>query len=169
MLSTYVGYFTGKQCWYDSSGAFFKWLRHLRKSTKDLRHLKIEELSGSCQETIITCHMHAGWWVKNMNNKLKVETRWQKWNLTLWFKTSVARKGDTWHTHDFDTVALGATSKGQVSHSVVKNGKRQHKLPQWGNEEQEVRNKIWSKYLNIKPTRALSLLQLQPKEIQELA
>lgn len=99
MLSTYVGYFTGKQCWYDSSGAFLKWLRHLRKSTKDLRHLKIEELSGSCQETIITCHMHAGWWVKNMNNKLKVETRWQKWNLTLWFKTSVARKGDTWHTH----------------------------------------------------------------------
>lgn len=31
---------------------------------------------------------------------------------------------------DFDTVALGATSKGQISHSVVKNGKRKHKLPQ---------------------------------------
>ncbi len=37
------------------------------------------------------------------------------------------------------------------------------KSPQWGEWRGGMR-KIWSKYLNVKPARALSFLQLQPKE-----
>lgn len=117
MLSTYVGYLTGKQRWCDSSGAFLKWLRQRKcgiwKWRNSQPHARAKKIS---------MHMHAskGGGGDGMNHKLKVRDNDEN---EIWPFDLTQALAETQHTGS-DTAALGAASKGQISHSVVKKRKK---------------------------------------------
>lgn len=123
MPSTYVGYFTGKQCWCDSSGAFFKWLRHSKSS-----HARAKKcINGTRMQGR---ERDLKW--KTVMTMKSVPLMWHRFGILCHFKSPNFRLCGTKMT----------TNDGAM-------------------EKWRIRRKICTKYLNIKATRTLSLLQLQ--------